>query len=93
VYQRAKVTTVDAARIDCPVRRLNTDAAGPGAGRKKAPLADAGHQLQPSFRQPKPVVKRREPPLQLGRGHNFIGQRIAERFQTNAAEMHGRTAN
>ena len=64
-------------------------AAGPRAGRKEPPLADARHQLEPAFGQPQPLVERRQTPLQLGGRDHLVRQRVPKRFKTNATKVHG----
>ena len=88
VNERAEIPRIDAAGLDRPAGRFDADRARPRAGRKEPPLADARHQLQPALGQPQPLVERREPLLELGRRDDFVRQRVAERFQANAAKMH-----
>src|SRR5262245_13779732 len=80
--------SVDAAGVDSPTRRLDADRTGPRTGREKSPLADPCHELQPALRKPQTFVQRRQPPLQLRRGHYFVRERVTERFQADAAKVH-----
>jgi hypothetical protein len=89
VNQGAKLATVDSARGDGLVSRLDADRARPRIGRKKPPLANARHQFEPPLGKAQPLVQWCQAPLELGRRDDLLRQGVAERFEADATIVHG----
>ena len=88
MHERPDMPTIDACRRN---RLFGTDdalIARQHAGGPETALVNAGHELEPALGQAKPLVKRLQPPFKLGRSDDFVGQRVAERFETNVAILH-----
>jgi len=76
VDQGTNLLAIDSAGQNGFFATFDIDAARGCAGREKASLADAGHELEPTVRQLKSLVDRREPKFQRVGSNHFVGKSV-----------------
>ena len=88
VHQRPDERWINSRRCDRPPAALDADLSGPRPARIEPPFANPGHQFQSPLRQPQPLVRRRQSPLELVGGDHLFRQRVAYAFKIDAAVTH-----